>query len=149
VKVGDGAQLEQKVVDQVADTVSVKLSEGTQEFEMTLNPEELGKVQIKLVFENGKAQVFMTCSDSEVQKALAANIQAVKQIIESNTGQEATVVVQTDSDKMGNYEDQRNGENNHHESNSEENNGNAGGSEAETLSFIQQLRLGLVEDQAV
>jgi flagellar hook-length control protein FliK len=142
VKVSDGAKLEQHIVNQTADTITAKISEGSQEFEMTLTPEALGKVMIKLVFEEGSVQVNIKCSSSEAQRALASNAEAVRQIIESNTGMEAAVNVEEPDEKFGNYEDQRNSKN--QEEGQEHHSDEQRSDESDTVSFIQQLRLGLV-----
>lgn len=145
VKVSEGAQLESKVVDQTADTIIARISEGTQEFEMTLTPESLGKVVIRIVFEEGKAQVHMTASDPAAQRALNMNLASVKQLIEDATGYETSVNVEDPDGKFGSYEDQRN------EHEQEEEGKNRSESEEtdenDTMSFIQQLRLGLVGDE--
>ncbi|MGN1350220.1 MAG: flagellar hook-length control protein FliK [Anaerovoracaceae bacterium] len=141
-KVGDGARLEQAVVEQTTDTISAKLSEGVQEFEMTLSPEALGKVTIRIVFAEGKAQVSMACTEPAAHKALLANVEAVKQLVEADTGMETTVTMETPADKFGSYEDQRHQERNREE-NSTSQEETEGSDENDTLSFIQQLRLGL------
>jgi len=144
VKVSDGAKAsQQQVASQVADTISAKISEGSQEFILKLNPEQLGSIEIKIVFENGKAQVFMNCSEAATQKTMLMNADMIKQIIESNMNQPTSVVVENASDKMGNYEDQRKEDQNHQE---EQHNDQNAESEAETMSFIQQLRLGLTTE---
>jgi flagellar hook-length control protein FliK len=142
VKVSDGAKLEQHIVNQTADTITAKISEGSQEFEMTLTPESLGKVMIKLVFEEGSVQVNIKCSSSEAQKALASNAEVVRQIIESNTGMDTAVNVEEPDEKFGNYEDQRNSKN--QEEGQEHHSDEQRSDESDTVSFIQQLRLGLV-----
>lgn len=144
VKVSDGAKAsQQQVASQVADTISAKITEGSQEFILKLNPENLGSIEIKIVFENGKAQVFMNCSEAATQRTMLMNADMIKQIIESNMNQPTSVVVENASDKMGNYEDQRQENQNSQEEHHDDQNAE---SEAETMSFIQQLRLGLTTD---
>lgn len=144
VKVSDGAKAsQQQVASQVADTITAKISEGSQEFILKLNPDQLGSIEIKIVFENGKAQVFMNCSEAATQRTMLMNADMIKQIIESNMNQPTSVIVENASDKMGNYEDQRQENQNRQEEHKDDQNAE---SEAETMSFIQQLRLGLTTE---
>ena len=147
IKVSDGATLEQAVVEQTTDTIVAKISEGVQEFEMVLNPEELGKVMIKLVFSDGKAQIQMKCTEQHAQKALMENADVIRQIIESDTGMETTVRFSQPEDKFDSYEDQRQQE---REQEQKQKSGQEESSEdVDAMNFVQQLRLGLMGESVL
>lgn len=143
IQVSEGAQLQQQIVTQVADTITAKMSENVQEFSITITPENLGRIDIKIVFADGKAQVMMSATEQATQRALLGNENAIRQIIESNTGQETEVLIQHRDEQdildHGN-EEQRQGR--------QQDGRDQHNSEHDTTSFIQQLRLGLVGDEA-
>lgn len=141
-KVGDAVKLaDPKAAEEIADTIFVRATENNKEFEMQLNPEELGKVKIKMVFEEGKIHIAMTCDNQKAMDLLSATSSRLKELIEERTGSEVNVHVEQESETPYHEQEKQNGrgdaqqETNHRQ---ESKNG------ADTMDFIQQLRLGLV-----
>lgn len=91
-KVGDSVKLaEPKAAQEMADTIMVRAAQGNREFEMQLNPEELGKVKIKMVFEEGKIHIAMTCDNQKAMDLLSSTSSRLKEMIEERTGSEVNV----------------------------------------------------------
>ena len=142
VKVGDGGKIDsEKFASDVADKIFAKLSEGKQQFEIELAPRELGKILIKLVMQNGKAEILIQCLNPKTQQLVMSNADAIRNIVEERTGAHTTVTVKEDeaahnNDDRGGRQD-KHGDQEHHDKKWDE---------AETHTFIQQLRLGLTEE---
>lgn len=143
-KVGDSVKLaEPKAAQEMADTIMVRASQGNREFEMQLNPEELGKVKIKMVFEEGKIHIAMTCDNQKAMDLLSSTSSRLKEMIEERTGSEVNVHVEQESETPYHEQEKQNGKENDAQQNT---NRRQGGKEsADSMDFIQQLRLGLVE----
>jgi flagellar hook-length control protein FliK len=129
--------------EQMADKIIYKMSEGKQEFDLQLNPKELGKLNIKLTFENGNAQVLITCSNSKAQNMMASLTDNIRSILESNTGVTSTVHLQQEDMLEGQYnQDDFNGQSearNRSQQQKEE------AQTSDDFSFIDKLRLGLID----
>ncbi len=120
-----------------------KLSEGRQEFDLELNPRELGKVNIKMIFENGKAQLIMSASNSKAHHLLSMQADALRGILEDNTGLDSTITLkqaETDSNQFDrdNFQEQSNSQQNQRQQ--QEKKDYTG-----DISFMDRLRLGLTE----
>ncbi|MEG0895736.1 MAG: flagellar hook-length control protein FliK, partial [Oscillospiraceae bacterium] len=68
---------------QVAEAIKTNLSEGKKEFEIQLMPENLGKISVKLVLENGALSVEMKAVNPKTQSLLAENSAEIKSILEN------------------------------------------------------------------
>lgn len=144
VKVSDKINLQSpQAADDLAETVLVKVEENANEYELQLTPEELGKIKIKLVLENGKIHVAMSCENQKAADLLAATGGRLKAVIEERTGNEVFVHVEQDET----YKEQQEKEgrnNNHQEQEQEQQNKQQETSPEELADFMQQLRLGLL-----
>lgn len=141
VKVSDKINLTSaQAADDLAETVLVKVAENTNEYELQLAPEELGKIKIKLVIENGKISVAMSCDNQKAADLLAATGGRLKAVIEERTGSETFVQVQQEND----YQNQEK-EGQHNGRGQEQQNKKQQETTPEDLAnFMQQLRLGLL-----
>lgn len=149
IKVADAPvdTTQSNLADQMADKILYKMNEGKQEFDLQLNPKELGKLNIKLTFENGNAQVLITCSNSKAQNMMASLTDNIRGILEANTGLTSTIHLQQEDMLQGQY----NQESNHQEGNakqqsSQQENKNQS---SDDLSFMDKLRLGLIDSLEV
>lgn len=66
------------VFDQIVQSARIFLSEGKSEAVIKLNPEQLGKVEMKVTIEDGKVTVKFTAENQAVRAAIADNIQDLK-----------------------------------------------------------------------
>lgn len=143
IKVGDKVNVNsEKFVDDLAEKIIIQANGKDSEFEIAVEPENLGKINIKISFENNHTVVTLACSNNKTANLLSDNIKALSVAIESNTGNQATVNVK--NEKESTYDQQNNsydgrGQNSHREQNERKK------KEAETEKFIHQMRLGLIE----
>lgn len=144
-KVGDTVKLaDPKAAEEIADTILVRATENNKEFEMQLNPEELGKVRIKMVFEEGKIHIAMTCDNQKAMDLLSATSSRLKELIEERTGSEVNVQVEQESETPYHEQEKQDGRENAQQEASHRQNGKE---KVDSMDFIQQLRLGLVETE--
>lgn len=143
-KVGESVKLaEPKAAQEIADTILVRAAQNNREFEMQLNPEELGKVKIKMVFEEGKIHIGMTCDNQKAMDLLSSTSSRLKELIEERTGSEVNVHVEQESETPYHEQEKQNDRENDARQNT--NRRQSGKESADSMDFIQQLRLGLVE----
>lgn len=142
VKVGETVKLaDPKAAEQLADSVLVKAQENTNEYELQLNPQELGKIKIKLVLEEGKIHVSMFCENQKAADLLGLTSARLRGILEERTGSEAYVEVQKeDTNPYSEQEKEKEQHGRGYEGSAKQQK-----QDADAADFMQQLRLGLVE----
>lgn len=141
VQVQEPEEIPEKVLNQML----AKTAEGIREFEIQLEPEELGKILIKVAFGKEAANVSIVCTEPRTMELMARNARDLGAIMSNNLGSPTTIVVE---DKEPGYLEQ------HNQGNGQ---GNAGQNQEQqqerqqnkeqkndSLDFLQQLRLGLV-----
>ncbi len=131
------------MANQLADKILYKLSNGKQEFDLELYPKNLGKVNVKLIFQNGGADLIMTTSNSKAHQLLSQHVDALKSILENNTNLNSTVNVKEAVTTEGqfdrdNFQEQSNNQQNQQQKQEKHLN--------EDFSFADKLRLGLLDE---
>ncbi len=137
VHVEQPEELPQKVTDQLLS----KLAEGATEFEIHIEPANLGKLAIKVLYEGGQATISIICSEKKAWEALGQNAREIGNIIDRNLGEETTIIVEkqeTDYLNQTKDENEQAGE----EQRKQKENGKNQDSE-DAGDFLQKLRLGL------
>ena len=141
VKVSDKVNLASaNAAEELAETVLVKVAENTNEYELQLTPEELGKIKIKLVIQDGKISVAMSCENQKAADLLAATGGRLKAVIEERTGSEVFVQVEHEE----NFEQQERQGQSNGRGQEEQKQQQQETSPEELANFMQQLRLGLL-----
>ncbi len=129
---------------QLADKIMYKLSDGKQEFDLELNPKDLGKVNVKMIFQNGSAELILSTSNSKAHQLLSMQADALRGILEANTGMDSTISLKQAENSDGqfdrdNFQEQSNNQQNQQQQQKEK-------KLAGDISFIDRLRLGLADD---
>lgn len=141
-KVGDAVKLSSpQAAENMAETILVRAGENNREFEMQLNPEELGSVKIKMVFQEGKIHIAMTCDNQKAMDLLSSTSSKLKELIEERTGSEVTVQVEQENETPYHEQEKQDGRDDAQQNASHKQDNKNG---TEPMDFIQQLRLGLV-----
>ncbi len=126
----------------VAEQLLSKMSEGVQEFEIHIEPENLGKIAVKVLYEDGQATVSILCTEKKTLDLLGNNARDIGNIIERNLGGETKIFVEK---QETDYLDQTKDQNQH--GNQEEQKQQKGQDKKEDADdaeqFLQKLRLGL------
>lgn len=133
----------EELPDKVTDQLMAKMSEGIQEFEIHIEPVNLGKIAVKILYQDGQATVSVMCSEKKAFDILERNAGEIGQIIDKNLGGTTTIVVdKQESDYLNQTKDenQQNGQNGEKEQSKE---GKKEQSTDDAQDFLQKLRLGL------
>ncbi len=128
-------------VSEIKDEIANKILSGVKEFEIELNPSDLGKLTIKATYEDGQAMISIICTEKDTLGILSKSATDLANIIELRSGNATQIVIdEPRSDYLDNNADSPNERNDQtHEQNSNE---KIEIEEAE--SFLHQLRLGLM-----
>ncbi len=119
----------------VAEKMISRDSMGT--LELTLEPATLGKITIKLMYEDGKASLSLISDNPKTLEILSQRAGEIAQILEEKTGQ-TTVVYTPESPYPEQDMTRQQKQEGHHQEQKEHS------SKEHTESFAQQLRLGLI-----
>ncbi len=128
--------------EKVTEQIMAKMSEGVQEFEIQIEPENLGKIAVKILYQEGQATVSILCSEKKTLDILGRSAGELGQVIEKNLGGTTTVIVEKpESDYLNQSRDenQQNGREAEQEQKQDKKEQNAEDPEQ----FLQKLRLGL------
>lgn len=129
--------------EKLADQLMAKISEGVQEFEIHIEPANLGKIAVKILYQEGQATVSILCTEKKALDVLGRNAGEIGQVIDKNLGGTTTIIVEKpESDYLNQARDenQKNGQN----AEQEQQKGGKKDSDAEdSEQFLQKLRLGL------
>lgn len=137
VKVGDGQTISsEKLVAEVAKNITIK-TDGKNEYELQLDPENLGKIKVKLLFEDGKLSVSLLCNNSKTANLLSEGISNLGQAIQQNTKSEVTVNV-SEENYLNDNQHQQNKQNNSNQQHQKE-------QQKDDTQFEDKMKLGLWE----
>lgn len=137
-------QQPEEIPEKILDQLLVKTAEGHKEFEVQLQPYDLGKIMIRVAFGKEAATVSIVCTEPKTMELMAKNAREIGAIMEENLGSPTTIVVE---DKEAGYLEQQrqgNGGNQGQQPEQESGRQNKKGRESEGNDFLQQLRLGLI-----
>ncbi len=126
-------------IEQINQKIVENLANGNKEFEIQLNPRNLGELVIKATYEDGKAVVSIVCKEVDVLQAMARSSIDLANILELKLGQETQVVVET---PRSDYLQQENQKEQHNQQQKQEEKSNTD-ELRENSDFLQQLRLGI------
>lgn len=132
----------EELPEKVTDTMLAKLVEGVKEFEIHIEPVNLGKIAVKVLYEGNQATISIICSEKRAMDALSQNVREIGNIIDRNLGGETTIIVEKqESDYLNQTRDENEQADQNGKQQKEEKNKNHEGEDAEQ--FLQKLRLGL------
>lgn len=137
----------EKLPEKVTEQIMAKMSEGVREFEIHIEPANLGKIAIKILYQEGQATVSVMCSEKRTFEMMGRSAGELGQVIEKNLGGTTTIIVdkqESDYLNQARDENQKNGRNDE-QGEKKENSKNHDAEDAEQ--FLQKLRLGLADQK--
>lgn len=140
VRVSQPEEIPEKLLNQLL----VKTTAGVKEFEIQLEPYDLGKIIIKAAFGKEHTSISIMCTEQKTMELMAKNARELGAIMEENLGTPTTIVVE---DKETGYLEQQNQNNEGGNANQNQDESKKQGEkdqEKEGMDFLQQLRLGLI-----
>ncbi len=85
VKISDESSLiRQSVIEQIKDQIVMMRADGKQTVTMQLNPKELGKLDIKMVFEKGNLSVEILVSNPRAHNLILSNVSELETILQNS-----------------------------------------------------------------
>ncbi len=139
VHVAQPEELPEKLTDQLLD----KMAEGVNSFEIEIEPENLGKIAVKILYEDGQATVSILCTEKKALDVLGNHAREIGGIIDRNMGGETKIYVEKqEPDYLNqNRDENQQGKQGEQEQQKEGNKKQQSGEDSEQ--FLQKLRLGL------
>ncbi len=140
VHVAQPEELPEKLTDQILS----KLEEGVQSFEIEIEPEQLGKIAVKILYEDGQATVSILCTEKKALDVLGNHAREIGGIIDRNLGGETKIFVE--KQEQPDYLNQNRDENQQgrQEEQEQQKEGNKKQDSEDSEQFLQKLRLGLM-----
>ncbi len=142
VKVADVVPVtKENVAQQLADKILLR---NSNEFELQLNPEALGKIQIKVHFDKGETRVSILCESAKALHLLSENSASLAALLESRTGNSTTIQMHENKDAFYRQETDQNGHQQQQQTKDEQQQRQQKQKQHDAMDFLQQMRLGLV-----
>jgi len=132
----------EELPEKVTDQLLAKLAEGVKEFEIHIEPANLGKIAVKILYEGTQAHVSIICSEKRALDVLGQNARDIGNVLSKNFGGETTIIVDKQETDYLNQTRDENEQANLEQQKQKENSKNQDSEDAEQ--FLQKLRLGLV-----
>lgn len=133
----------EELPDKVADQLLSKMSEGVQEFEIHIEPENLGKIAVKVLYQDSQATVSIFCTEKKTLDLLGNNAREIGNIIERNLGGETKIFVEKqEADYLDQTKDENQQGKQEEQKHQKEQSKKEDAEDAEQ--FLQKLRLGLM-----
>lgn len=137
----------EEIPTKVLQELISKSADGRKEFEIQITPKNLGKIAVKLLYEDGQTTVSILCSEKSTMELLANRAKEIGNVMEQNLGSPTTIIVDKQENDNLNQEMQENdhsGRDSEQERQREEQNRQKAG---ETEQFLGKLRLGLLSEK--
>lgn len=138
VHVAQPEELPEKLTDQILG----KMQEGVDSFEIEIEPANLGKIAVKIQYQDGQATVSIFCTEKRALEVLGDRAREIGVIIDKNLGGETKIIVEkqepdylnrnNDENQQGKQDEREQQKENHQKQDSED-----------SEQFLQKLRLGL------
>lgn len=130
----------QELMDQLLEQLKAKATLGNQEFEIHLQPENLGKLAIKVAYTLEKVSISIVCTNERTMELLSSGAKNIAQIMEETLGSPTTLIVdQEESNYLEQYNNQGNSRQQQEQEQKEKQD-----TKDNHQDFLQQLRLGLI-----
>ena len=138
------ATVPQEIPTNLAEKIVKNADAGMREFEIQIEPKYLGKITVKLEYQDGNTSISIICSESKTLETVKQNMDDIRNIVQKNFQEETIVLVdenRTESYGQQESEDSGAGRESEWERHKEQRRRKIRNS---TNRFLQELRLGLV-----
>lgn len=135
----------EEIPQKLTEELLVKTADGVSEFEIEIEPANLGKIAIKVLYEGGQTMISILCSEKKTLDLIGHNAREIGAVMEQNLGTATTVIVEkeeTDYLHQGENENDHSGREAEQDRQREENEKEKAKADS-AEQFLQKLRLGL------
>lgn len=136
----------QEIPKELAEKIVEKTNAGVREFEIQIEPKNLGKIAVKVEYQNGDATISIICSESKTLEIVKQNVGDISTVVQKNLQDETIILV--DEKKPEAYEQQQGNGNSDARRESEwerQREQRERKARSNANRFLQELRLGLIE----
>lgn len=132
----------EELPDKLTDQIVGKMQEGVDSFEIEIEPENLGKIAVKIQYQDGQATVSIFCTEKRALEVLGDRAREIGVIIDRNLGGETKIFVEK---QEPDYLNRNNDENQQGRQDGQEQQKESGKKQEadDSEQFLQKLRLGL------
>lgn len=134
----------EEIPDRLAKELLVRTSEDRREFEIQIEPEYLGKITVKVLYEAGKSVVSILCSSSKTMELLAQNAGDIGTVMEQNLGEPTEIYVEQQKTDMFQQEQEENSHAGRQSEQSRQKEQQEKLKAQKSSRFLQELRLGIL-----
>ncbi len=122
IKVNDESSLiKDSIMTQIKDQIVLMKSDGKQTVTMQLTPENLGKLDIKMVFEKGNLSVEILASNPKTHSMILSNISELKSVLQNSIADRTFINVDNQKQMYEQSHNQNNQGSSHHQERNERN----------------------------
>lgn len=148
VEVTATGEIKPEYENMLKDMIARQISNGRQEFEISLTPEHLGSLLIKVAHEAGETTVSIICSNAKAMQAMSSKAGELGKMLEATLGDKMDVVVEEKNGQESHFYDEGRNDSGAQAQKEEqerryEEDRRKRSQEADSADFLQQLRLGL------
>lgn len=141
VKLAAGSQ--EELLQKLSDQILLKTMANQKEFEVQLEPANLGKMAIKVAYGLTGTTISIECTSQKTLDMLSQGVKNVAYIMESHLGTPTTVYVEQDVKDYLNQREQQQGQQQGQQQQKQDQDNKS--DRDTTIDFLQQLRLGLIQ----
>ncbi len=133
----------EEIPQNLATKIVEHATKGIQEFEIQIEPENLGKMAVKLEYRNGEALISIVCTEPKTLELVKNHVEDIRSVVQRNLQEDMTVFV--DEKKAETFAQQDQGNSDAGRESEWERQKEKRKREAQVGShrFLQELRLGL------
>lgn len=103
MKVRSPEEIPQTLAEKIID----KSAKGVRKFEIQIEPKNLGKMAVKLEYQNGEATISIVCTEAKTLELVKKNVNDIRMVVQRNLQEDMVVFV--DEKKAETFEQQGNG----------------------------------------
>lgn len=132
-----------QVAEEIGNMIVEKVNHEVQKVSITLNPKDLGEIDVEFFIDKGKISVSLICSNEGTKSLLATNMDSLTKIVQSSLMQDVNVNLnhdKADSQYTNSENFDGRGSNGHYQGDSQNKKKDQ---EQPNLDFLQRLRLGI------
>lgn len=136
----------EKLPEQLINQLESLRLQGKNEFEIQLEPANLGKIAMKISYDQGKASISLVCSNSMTATLLTSQAEQMGQLMEKHLGAPTEILVNQQENRswQEDNQNQRQSQNSQQQKEEQERRYYEALQHRNREDFLQQLRIGLI-----
>ena len=130
--------------EKIGNQLLTKMVEGVRELEVQIEPQNLGKIAVKVLYSANQATISIICSEKKTMEMLGNHAREIGDMIDRNLGGTTTIIVEKQENDYLNQSRDGNNQSEQNEEQQKKQEKEQSQDTTEAGEFLQKLRLGLV-----